>query len=324
MAQAFDSALYGVCERLRSVLLRLSDADKRRVFEIRLRENRPVVLTTPNGCAYIGADASLRLAFSADCLSADAQDVQSSFELLCEYSLQSHENELKNGYIAMKHGHRAGIGGEGVMRDGAVVAFRKITSVNLRIARSISGVAPPVLRALYDRFGSLPASLIFGPPGCGKTTLLRDAALQLSKNGRRVVLIDEKGELSGGGLAGDLDVLSGVEKAVAAQMAIRNLNPEWLLFDEVGSDMEAKLIQSCFHCGVKVMTTLHAGDYAELCARSISRTLLSFGALRAGILLQKVGAAPQIYDLEEQHAIARTARPVCVCDADRLCEKSLS
>ena len=62
-----------------------------------------------------------------------------------------------------------------------------------------------------DRLGSC---IFWGPPGCGKTTLLRDMARQISKV-EAVVVVDERGELFPSELfdmGQRLDVLRGCPK----------------------------------------------------------------------------------------------------------------
>ena len=43
--------------------------------------------------------------------------------------------------------------------------------------------------------GGVLSTLIISPPGCGKTTLLRDLARQISGAGFQVVIIDERSKL---------------------------------------------------------------------------------------------------------------------------------
>ena len=147
--KAFDSALYGVCEPLRHILNQIPPQDKAQIFEIRLREGRPVMLTTADGSCFLGQDAKLRRFYTTDCVCAAAAGIRASFDLLCAYSVQSLATELRSGYIAMQNGHRAGVGGEGVMQGDKLLRFRKVSSLNIRIARQITGVAAPVLHRLH-------------------------------------------------------------------------------------------------------------------------------------------------------------------------------
>ena len=110
----------------------------------------------------------------------------------------------RDGYIAVRGGHRGGVAATAVVEDGLVASLRDITSINLRIAREIFGCADQLIRGYFmDRPCGL---LLAGAPASGKTTLLRDLARQLSSGTpgvyRKVCVVDESGEIgaSSGGL----------------------------------------------------------------------------------------------------------------------------
>lgn len=323
MSDSFDSALYGVCEPIKSVLKSVRETDKKNIFEIRMRKDSALMVTTPIGSKYV--DPQGNLSFSPlEKITVTESDIKKSFELICDYSLQTHENELRCGYISMHGGHRAGISGEGVMTDGSVTAFRKITGISIRISRTVANISGTLINSLRREFSDIPGIVIFGPPGSGKTTLLRDLALGLSRT-NRVVLIDEKKELiNGHDLCMDFDVLSGIDKCIAAEMAVRNLNPEIILFDEIGSKQQARQIENCYSCGVRVITTLHAGSIDELMRRKIAQSMMRLGAVKAAVFLPAVGAEPVIYNLEEFHENTGSCSDIYNCGAVGYAAKSLS
>ena len=94
----------------------------------------------------------------------------------------------------MAGGHRVGVCGTAVYEENRVSGIRDISSLNIRIAREVYGAADELLRELDKEISGL---LIAGPPSSGKTTILRDLARQLSIKGKKVVVIDERGELGG-------------------------------------------------------------------------------------------------------------------------------
>ena len=80
-----------------------------------------------------------------------------------------------------------------MQREGQSIALQKVTSLNLRIARSCAICLPPELDKLLDQhFTGL---LVVGEPGSGKTTLLRTIALTLAERQRLVAVVDERKEL---------------------------------------------------------------------------------------------------------------------------------
>ena len=95
---------------------------------------------------------------------------------------------VAQGYLSGPGGHRIGICGEVVMKQGRLEGIRSVTSLCIRVARDIPGLAAE----LADLKGSI---LILGAPGWGKTTLLRDLIRQKSNAGEHISVVDERGEL---------------------------------------------------------------------------------------------------------------------------------
>ena len=88
-----------------------------------------------------------------------------------------------------------GLCGETVVREGGVRSIRRLSSLGIRIPRQHRGCAAEVYARLLE--AGLPDKLIISPPGAGKTTLLRELVRLVSEGGRRVSLIDERGEAAG-------------------------------------------------------------------------------------------------------------------------------
>lgn len=331
MFKNFDSALYGVCDNLRGFLAGLPDEIKQRTFEIRLRAGCPVTLTTPDGNLYISKSGAVAMVNSEALVYATAADLRKSFDMICDFSVHTHSEEISKGYVSMRCGHRAGISGRAVIRQGEITAFGEIYSINIRIARQVSGVAEKALNSIYDTFGAFKSFVYFGPPGCGKTTYLRDTARLLSKSNVRCALIDERGEVAAqAGAAGfdlghNCDIISGCPKPHAIEMAVRNLNPQVILFDEIGTPAEAAAVADGFMCGVGVVTTAHAGNLSELFVRPATRPLLEPGGLQAAVFLPGVGLKEQLFILEDgQNENCGNYIPVPVVGGDRLFKKFIS
>ena len=308
-AQRFDTALYGVTPRLRSVLCKLPDADKADIEEIRLRNGLPVALTVRGGCAFLLPEGGLTRSVGGALITVQADDIADSFRLLCRSSVYAHAEELKNGFIMMQYGHRAGVCG----RMGTDGSLHDVSSLNIRVAREIKGCADAIA-ASYTGGGLLLA----GPPGSGKTTILRDLVRLLSEgvggNPRRVAVIDSRGEIAGSAqgktyhdLGANTDVLITPDKAAGIEIAVRTLFPDVVAFDEIGTAGELKSVSESFCAGVEVVTTAHIGEAGELKRRPVTRQLLESGAVATVAVLPPChSGAVRLY---------RTKEFFCECSA---------
>ena len=277
----FESAIQMLANPIRRTLEFLPQNIKDSIEEIRLRAMLPLALTANGKLMFVKQNGTLTDYITRDLVTATADDVNESFLLMCNHSVYAHTEELKEGYIMLKHGNRAGVCGTFSSNK----ELMNITSINLRIAHEIIGVATELAKA-FDGKGML----IAGPPASGKTTLLRDLIRQLS-NGTfsrqmRVSVIDSRGELSGNrvnnpvtDLGQNSDVLIIKDKAHGIEMALRTLFPDIIVFDEIGNKAELDKISECFNAGVSIITTAHAGTLEELLKRNITQSLIKSGAI---------------------------------------------
>ncbi len=267
--ERFSSVLYALPVRIAEVLEELPLAVKSAAYEIRLRAGGPVCITAETGF-YVSVCGQASSYLPINPLTATKEELSEVIARITERSLYTRTVELREGYLSMRNGGRAGVCGR--FCDGV---FCDVTSINIRIPRQVFDCAAPLV-SRADK-----GLLIAGPPAAGKTTLLRDLVRLLSYSGKRVCVVDSRGEICGktGEGAGldvgpNTDVISAVPKAEGVEIALRTMFPDYIAFDEVGNGRELSLIEESFYSGVKILTTAHASSLVDLASRSVTKKLL--------------------------------------------------
>lgn len=187
-------------------------------------------------------------------------------ESMCRGSLYAMQTSLCKGYLTLGGGHRVGVCGRVVTENGVIVHMTDISAICLRISREIQGAADELMEYLECN-GRLYNTLIISPPGCGKTTVLRDIARQIG-NRHKVCIADERSEIAAcRGRLPSADVgeftcvMDAVPKAEGIEMLLRTMSPEVIVTDETGNEEEARAISHLINCGAKIITTAHG--YSE-------------------------------------------------------------
>lgn len=194
----------------------------------------------------------------------------------CQQSIYAYTETLRNGYITMENGHRIGICGFGVVRNGEVLNVHTPSSMLIRVAHAIPGCAADLVDHLQG------SALIIGPPGSGKTTLLRDCIRLLSDQKQmRIGVVDERGEIAAcrNGIpqleiGKRTDVMVNVPKAEAMTMLLRTMSLQWIAVDEITSPQDCEVMEQASFCGVSLLATAHSTSLQELYERPLYRKLM--------------------------------------------------
>ncbi len=250
--------------------------------EIRIRAELPVMLCgrAVRRLEYIPA--------AAEC--------EALLELICGHSLYAHSEELKGCYVTLEDGSRVGMAGQ-MTRAGMTMPH----SFNIRIAHQAIGAADGLVRHIVsgDRVCS---ALLASVPGAGKTTVLRDAARQLSLMGYRVGIADERGEIAAqvAGIpkldVGCADVMGGCAKGRGMELLLRGMSPQILIADEIASNEDAEAVLEASGCGVKVIASAH-GSGRDMLRREGIKKALEQGAFDKVLLLKSTGGIRSIEDI---------------------------
>ena len=227
------------------------------------------------------------------------KEIKDVINQICQYSLYAYEDELRCGYLTIPGGHRVGITGEVVLGDTQTVKTMKyINGINIRISHEIKGVADTVLPYIYERKKPL-NTVIISPPGCGKTTLLRDMIRQISDGnnygeGICVGVVDERSEIAGafqGCPQNDVgirtDVLDACPKDIGIMMLIRAMAPKMVAIDELGKEEEWKALFHAAHCGVGMLASMHGCGPEDFDHRCKTYLPQMEGMFRRCIVLRK-------------------------------------
>jgi stage III sporulation protein SpoIIIAA len=162
-----------------------------------------------------------------------------------------------------------------------------LDGLTVRVARMVYGVAEP-LRSYIEKCDGL---MLIGPPGVGKTTLLRDIVRIVAERvGPKVIVIDTSNEIGGDGrivhpglgAARRMQVTSPDQQAKTIMQAIANHGPEVIVCDEIGYHGDVAVIQTAARRGVGVIATAHGKTLQDVFENPVLHPLLGDLDIEAG------------------------------------------
>lgn len=235
--------------------------------ELRLRINSPPELVLSEKSIYMNRNVT-------------QEDIDYTVNAASNYSPWAAAT-VARGFLTAAGGHRIGICGETVIQGSVITGIKNITSLCIRIAKDFPGIAGPI--------SQVPGSiLILGPPGWGKTTLLRDLIRQMGVT-EKICVIDERKELFPEGLPGKnrVDVLTGCPKQSGISMLIRTMGPSCIAVDEITEPEDTQALLQAANCGVRLLATAHASSVLDFQRRSIYRPLWDNQIFNVILVLQR-------------------------------------
>ena len=255
--------------------------------EIRIRAQRPVSLRKGMSLWYLNQDGSLTLAKTrlsktrlpktrvskttsqvSQFILPSKAEMEQILLNASRFSVYAVEEQIRQGYLTIQGGHRIGICGEVILRNGQIQGIRRISSYNIRIVREVCGCAKAVYPWLWEKEQFLD-TLIVSPPGLGKTTLLRDLIRLISDGDDihiplTVGLADERGEIAAcingipqNDVGQNMDVMDGGSKTSTMPMLLRTMAPQVLAADEAGGVADIQIFEQAKKWGTSLLTTAH-------------------------------------------------------------------
>lgn len=277
-----------------------------KIQEIRVKINKPIILYTDKSETILSNEVT-------------KEDFKFIIQRISNYSIYAYEEEIKQGFITLKGGHRVGIAGECVMENNKIKTIKNISSLNIRISKEVIGCGKKVIKYITNN-NIVRNTLIISPPKCGKTTILRDITRILSSGdlkenliGKKVVVIDERSEIGASytgipqmNLGIRTDILDNCLKKEGMLMAIRSLSPDVLICDEIGTEEDISALNTAFNSGVNIVVTVHGSNLEDIKKRKVFDNLLVSGIIERVIVLSNrlgVGTIENVYSIKRDGEI---------------------
>lgn len=299
---------YILPDSIKVPLEKLKESEK--LQEIRIKSSKPLIFYT--GSRELISNYTVT-----------KEDIKSILQRISNYSIYAFEEEIKQGYLTIKGGHRVGICGSCVMEDNKVKTIKNIASLNIRICREVIGCSNRIMPYIIEDNRVL-NTIIISPPKCGKTTLIRDISRNLSDGtkieginfqGVKVCIIDERSEIGGCyngipqmNIGIRSDILDNCYKSEGIMMAIRSMAPDVIICDEIGTHKDVESILMAMNSGVKLITTIHGFDIDDLYKRQVFKDILDNKVFERAVVLsgiREAGTVEYIYDFNKKDKLWR-------------------
>lgn len=277
-----DEILKYLCDDIKLVLYNISEDVFKETEEIRIFAERHIIFYSNSKILYVNKAGGVTNSYR-DLYVPSMKDIEFTLRLMCNNSIYSETDNIKNGFLTLPHGYRVGITGTAVLSDGKISYIKNISCMNIRISREIKGVSKKIIDYIIND-GKVNNTLIISPPQCGKTTYLRDIAKTLGNEifNKKVGIVDERNEIAsvvGGRIINDIGihtfVINNCSKDEGINILIRTMSPDVIITDEIGNKKDIVSIKKALCSGVSLITSIHS-DYNDFVKSDYAKIIIDF------------------------------------------------
>lgn len=309
---------------IKAILMKLDSEKLDNLQEIRIRAGKPLMVFYKDTDLFVTVNGQLSRNIN-EAYFVVQNEILKTLELMSENSVYAFQDEIRSGYLTLKGGHRVGLSGRVIVQEGQIRNIKDFNGLNIRIAKEIKGCSSHIITYLIKNSNDIYNTLIIGPPQCGKTTILRDIALQLSNGaesidfkGLKIGIVDERSEIaacSKGLPQNDVgfrtDVMDGCPKDLGMEMLLRSMSPNIIITDEIGTHGDKDSIMKVLNSGVKIIASAHGYNISELKMREELLALIKSGAFERYVVLSALngpGTLEEVVDSQLTAVYRRCSR----------------